>query len=126
MSSVEQVEDNTGYMREFQPLCDEEKALLARVAEAIHAKSAIACTNCRYCATECPQNIPIPDYFGLYNNLKRIKNTSYMSNQDVYYTNLAKNHGKASECIGCGLCEKNCPQNLPVRDLLRKVAAEME
>lgn len=126
MSTQEQVEDNTRYMQDFHPLSEQDKALLKEVTEAIRAKNAIACTNCRYCTTECPQNIAIPDYFGLYNNMKRLKNTAYMSNQTVYYANLTRYHGKASDCIHCGLCEKNCPQNLPVRQLLQKVAEEME
>jgi hypothetical protein len=126
MSTLEQVEDNTGYMRDFQPLTTQEQDLLKQVADLIRAKTAVACTGCRYCTTEYPKNIAIPDYFSLYNNMKRLKNTSYLANQIVYYANIAQSHGKASDCIGCGLCEKNCPQNLSIRDLLSKVALEME
>ena len=32
----------------------------------------------------------------------------------------------ASLCIGCGKCEKVCPQHLPIREKLREVAADME
>lgn len=91
-----------------------------------YSKDSIPCSNCRYCTAECPKNIAIPDYFDLYNNMRRLKNTAYLSNQTVYYANLAQSHGKASDCSNCGLCEKNCPQSLPVRELLNKVAVEME
>lgn len=126
MSTLEQVEDNTGYMQDFQPLTTREQDLLKQVADLIRAKTAVACTGCRYCTTECPKKIAIPDYFSLYNNMKRLKNTSYLANQIVYYANIAQIHGKASDCIGCSLFEKNCPQNLPIRDLLSRVALEME
>ena len=126
MSSPEQLEDNTGYMEQFQPLSSDEIHLLERVAEVIRSKAEIACTNCRYCTTECPKQIAIPDYFGLYNNMKRLKNTGYTANQKVYYADLAKTHGKASDCIRCGLCEKNCPQRLPIRGLLETISREME
>lgn len=32
----------------------------------------------------------------------------------------------ASMCQDCGECEKVCPQNLPIMDLLKDVAAEFE
>lgn len=99
MSTPEQVQDNTSYMKEFQPLSEEEKALLEQAADVIRRNTAIGCTGCRYCTTECPKQIAIPDYFGLYNNLKRLKNTAYMYNQKVYYQNLTAEHGKASDCI---------------------------
>ena len=35
-------------------------------------------------------------------------------------------HGKASDCIKCGKCEKIFPQHLPIRNLLEDVAAEFE
>lgn len=126
MTTQEQLEDNTGYMRDFQPLTEQHQSLLRRAAELIRAKAAIACTSCRYCTAECPKNIAIPDYFDLYNNMKRLKNTSYLSNQIVYYANIAHINGKASDCIGCGLCEKNCPQSLPIRELLGEVVSAME
>ena len=46
---------------------------------------------------------------------------------DYYYNNVCIKHGgKASDCIGCGKCEKSCPQHLPIRELLKKVAATFE
>lgn len=35
-------------------------------------------------------------------------------------------HGKASDCIKCGKCEKVCPQHLKIRDLLVKVKETFE
>ena len=126
MSTMEQVEDNTSFMNSFQPLTADEKVLLLNVAKIIRENTAIPCTNCRYCTTECPKNIAIPDYFGLYNNHKRLKNTGYMSNQKIYYVNLIQSHGRAGDCIRCGLCEKNCPQKLKIRDLLETVSKEFD
>ena len=126
MSTLEQVQDNTSFMAEFHPLTQSEQDILRQAADIIHANTAIACTACRYCTTECPKKIAIPDYFGLYNNYKRLENTGYMYNQKVYYANLAAVHGKASDCIGCGRCERNCPQRLPIRELLKQVAAVLE
>jgi uncharacterized protein len=126
MSDVEQVMDNTSYMQEFRPLSSNGFSLLEEAAGIIRSRTAIACTNCRYCTTECPKHIAIPDYFELYNNFKRLENTGYMSNQTVYYANLIQSYGKASDCIHCGLCEKNCPQHLKIRDYLQDVAKAFE
>lgn len=126
MSTLEQVMDNTSFMKDFIPLNKSELKLLEKVADVIRQNTEIGCTNCRYCTTECPKNIAIPDYIAIYNNLKRLGNTSYLKNQIVYYMNLIKEHGKASECVKCGICEKNCPQKIQIRDELVKIAATFE
>ena len=48
-------------------------------------------------------------------------------NADCYYEDVHTAPGrKASDCLKCGKCEKVCPQHLPIRKLLEKVAAEFE
>ncbi len=127
MSSLEQLSDNTGYMENFKPLSDEEKALCAKAADLINARIAIPCTGCSYCTEGCPMNIAIPQYFSIYNEDMREK--LEQKGWTVNFTNynlIALNKGKASECIGCGQCESVCPQHLPVIDHLKDVAKHYE
>ena len=44
----------------------------------------------------------------------------------MYYRRYSMNHGKASDCLQCDLCERNCPQHLPIRQLLEEFAALYE
>ena len=44
----------------------------------------------------------------------------------MYYARFSMNHGKASECIRCGHCEKNCPQHIAIREALREFATLYE
>ncbi len=66
-------------------------------------------------------DIAIPDYFGLL-NLYAV--TGKKTN--MYYMRYSMNHGKASECIRCGQCEENCPQHIPIRDMLKEFSALYE
>ena len=31
----------------------------------------------------------------------------------------------AKDCVGCGTCETRCPYELPIREMLKKVAVDM-
>ena len=121
MSNLSQLRDNTTFMQSFSPLTEEEKDLAERIAKELRKAIAVPCTNCRYCLEVCPKNIAIPDYFGLL-NLHAV--TGKKSN--MYYERFSMNHGKASECLHCGLCEKNCPQHIPIRRHLKEFAALYE
>ena len=126
MSTIEQVNDNTSYMKDFKPLNEEEMQIIEKVVEIIKSVVTIPCTGCRYCVEEnaCPMNICIPDYFALYNDKKAYN----MKNGDPAdrYKKLMETHGKASECIECGMCEAHCPQHLTIRDYLKTITKEVE
>ena len=124
MSNMEQLEDNTAYMQDFHPLNDEEQAIIARATQAISDSIAIPCTACRYCTDGCPQQIAIPGYFSLYNNMKQFPELK--GNCKLYYDLIAKSHGRASECIECGQCEAQCPQHIDIIDQLKQVAQAFE
>jgi predicted aldo/keto reductase-like oxidoreductase len=70
---------------------------------------------------ECPKNINIPEYFGLL-NLHAVTGAK----TNMYYQRFSMNHGKASECVKCGRCEKICPQHIAVRQYLEEFAALYE
>ena len=120
MSNLAQVEDNIGYMSDFQPVTAAEEAALVRAREVILKQETIPCTACRYCTDGCPQQIPIPDIFRLYNRKKTYLEPGWG------YGSLTKDKGKASDCVGCGQCEQICPQKLEIRRLLQDAAAIFE
>lgn len=123
MSSIAQLEDNTSYMQDFEPLNDEEIAILMDAAEKIRKDIAVPCTGCSYCTSGCPMQIAIPKYFELYNNDKKIIKEWGWKEKRAEYEELTKTFGCAGECIGCGQCEGICPQHLPIVSKLQEVAA---
>lgn len=126
MSSMEQLEDNTSYMQDFVPLTEAEIEMMRDAARMINQRIPIHCVSCSYCTIMCPKSIAIPEYFALYNaEMQEDKSKSWTS-QPSYYANLTLNYGKASDCIKCGQCEEMCPQHLPIRKYLAKVAAKFE
>ncbi len=126
MSNVEQLLDNTSYMQNFQPLTEQELAVVQKAADLINHGIAIPCTGCSYCTEGCPMNIAIPKYFSLYNaDLQECEEKGWTP-QGEYYDNLTKVFGKASACIACGQCEGVCPQHLPIIEHLKTVAEYFE
>lgn len=126
MSDMAQMQDNISAMEDFKPLSDIEMDAVKEVCEIFKGLNLIPCTSCRYCIeeSECPKGIRIPDLFAALNAHEAFHNW----NTAYYYENIVTGgeHGRASDCIRCGKCEKVCPQHLKIRELLPKVAAAFE
>ncbi len=119
MSNEEQMLDNISYMKDFKPLTDAEKDTVAKVVEELAKMPTIACTKCRYCVEGCPKKIVIPDVLDDYNLTVQFGMSDARKESYKFHT---AEKGKADDCIRCGKCEEQCPQHLPIRDLLVKVA----
>ena len=116
MSSLAQMEDNLNTMKDFRPLTEAERAVIAQAQEALFGDKSIPCTGCRYCTKGCPQNIPIPDIFTVAN--RKAGSPEFRTIRE--YTIVTQGKGKASDCIQCGQCEDVCPQHLPIISLLEQ------
>lgn len=126
MSNLEQMEDNTSYMENFEPIDDKEQEIIQTATGIIRHSIAIPCTACHYCTEGCPQQISIPEYFALYNTLHLFGRKQQWMNTSINYGVLNQTHGKASDCIECGQCEEHCPQHIQIIDNLKKVAQTFE
>ena len=126
MNSMEMVADNihTASTTQVGELGAAEEEMLREVVAAINARMKVGCTGCGYCMP-CPKGVDIPGTFAAYNRSgsegKRAAFFDYMM-----CTALRKNATPASNCVGCGKCEKHCPQHLPIRQHLQAAQKELE
>ncbi len=115
MSNLEQMMDNIHTMADFQPLNEEELAVIDHARTLYQAQHRIPCTACRYCTDGCPVEMDIPTLFAILNDKSQGKDGA-----EEAYAAMAV---KPDSCVGCGQCEDACPQHLQIRKLLEEVAA---
>ena len=126
MNSDEMVRDNiqTASTVEVGELSEDEQQMLKQVVAAINAKMKVGCTGCGYCMP-CPKGVDIPGTFAAYK--RRFAEGKFWSLVDyVICTTIRKNSTAASNCVGCGKCEKHCPQHIEIRKCLKDAQKELE
>lgn len=116
MSAMEQVKNNTESAEIGFPnsLTEEERNLISEVKEIYRSKTRVFCTGCHYCMP-CPSGVNIPESFKYFNNAEMFNN---VEGEKLLYGGL---EGKASNCTECGACEEKCPQETPIREMLKEV-----
>lgn len=126
MSSFEQVQQNVEYAERGFPdsLSQEELGLFGEAEIEYRKRIKVPCTGCRYCMP-CSSNVSIPECLEMYNqgcmfDAPDVAGTNY---EIVLGGMLTGSPGFASQCQECGECEERCPQGIPIREHLKKVAA---
>ena len=113
MGSPEEVERNAA-VELTAPLNPEELERCAAVRRELGSQF---CRRCGYCAP-CTVGIDIPSNFLMVNYLRKYDLADWAR---ARYAGMAHHAG---ECVECGACEGRCPYELPIREMLKGVAAE--
>lgn len=126
MTSEDMVRENVATLNDTETgsLTEGDFAMLSEVVKAVNASMKVGCTGCGYCMP-CPRNVDIPGTFAAYNR-KYSDGLFTALKEYAMCTALRKNSSAASNCIGCGKCEKHCPQGIEIRRELKKAASELE
>ncbi|MBQ2666022.1 aldo/keto reductase [Methanobrevibacter sp.] len=118
MSKMDDLLDNCDTFENFEPLSGEETEFLEKMAEKLNSSVAVPCSECGYCVDVCPEMIPIPEYFSLYNiSTNRPESNIYR----LYFDKLADEKVSAEDCTFCGTCVDHCTQHIEIPDELEKV-----
>ena len=112
MAEEKELEQNIAAVNNTAPITAEEKAAFLEVRNQLGTNF---CRRCNYCQP-CAAGINISGCFLFDGYLQRYGLGDWA--QSRYATIPVK----ASACIGCGACESRCPYNLPIREMLKKVA----
>ena len=120
MNSMEMLEENCRVASEALPGClgDEERRLIEALKQDINARLKVGCTGCGYCMP-CPQGVDIPGAFRAY-NLMATENRMAGFHEYVQAVSLRRQAPFPSQCVGCGKCERHCPQHLPIIRTLKE------
>lgn len=126
MNDTAQVEENLRIASDAVPdsMSREELAVIEKIKSEINKYVKVPCTGCGYCMP-CPRGVDIPVCFQAYNTSYT---DSFIGGMKAYFmcNALRTNHTGASNCVGCGKCQKHCPQGIQIPNELVKVKHRME
>lgn len=122
MSTIDQMRENIQLYQSRKPLSSIELDAIHAAQAKLDELIAVACTACKYCMKECPQNINIA-------GIMECLNRAALFGADVgkrEYRFQTMGYGKASDCIHCGQCEGACPQRIEIMAELEKATGLFE
>jgi uncharacterized protein len=117
MNDAAQLEENLRVADAAGPdeLTAEELGVYDAARTAMRARIKADCSACRYCQP-CPSGVAIPEVMAALNA------AAMWEDANPWLTGYSRIEGKADLCTSCGLCDSMCPQELPVRQLMREAA----
>ena len=112
MADPKELEQNLAAISDTAPLSPVELEKIEGIRKELGTNF---CRRCNYCAP-CTAGISIPNVFLFDGYFSRYGLADWAKSR---YGAMPK---KASDCIGCGICETRCPYNLPIRQMMKLVA----
>ena len=126
MNSMEMVKENIRLAGDAQAgdFSQEDHDMIRKIRDSINRNMKVGCTGCGYCMP-CPKGVDIPMAFHCY-NLRYTEGKKSGNWEYLQATAMRRVTTSASQCVGCGRCEKHCPQHLPIREKLKEASRELE
>ena len=120
MNSEDMVLENIRIASDMEPgmLSNDDLLAVDKVRDIIRSREKVGCTGCRYCMP-CPQGVNIPAIFHYFNLMYIEGHKTSVRLEFARNVGLQKEAGIASKCIGCGKCERHCPQHIQIREMLK-------
>ena len=114
MYDVREVDENIAATTDTSPLTQAELEKIETIRRELGTQF---CRRCNYCQP-CTAGISISGIFVLEGYLERYGLGDWARQR---YAAMDK---KAGDCVGCGACEKRCPYELPIRQMLARCKQE--
>lgn len=114
MYDIREIDENLSAMEDISTLTSDELAEIETIRKELGTQF---CRRCNYCQP-CTAGISISGIFVLEGYLRRYGLGDWAQKR---YDALNK---KAGDCVGCGACEKRCPYQLPIRQMLARCKQE--
>lgn len=116
MGAEQQVLDNLAYAdRSSVGMLKEEELKVYKEAKEIYDRmSMVDCTGCAYCMP-CPFGLNIPELFKAYNLYG-------VYGKDRGKAEYEKQNVRSDQCRSCHHCEKVCPQNIEISQVMKRIA----
>lgn len=114
MYDIREIDENLAAVEDTSALTEEELLKIQTIRRELGTQF---CRRCNYCQP-CTAGISISGIFVLEGYLQRYGLGDWAQKR---YGALNK---KAGDCVGCGACEKRCPYQLPIRQMLARCKQE--
>ena len=121
MSTLGQLERNCAMFSDEKPLNEEEWNALQQIAREMIEKEEVPCTACHYCVEHCPKGLDIPKLIALYNE-QHFTGGGFIA--PMRLSTMGEGH-LPCDCIACHSCEKVCPQNIKISEVMKKFTDEL-
>ena len=122
MTEMEQMREKLRIFEKDEPLSKEETDALLDIAKGLINGKVAPCTACKYCLSHCPKELNIPVLLEKYNE-DALTGGGFIA---PFAIKALPPEKRPSACIGCKSCEKVCPQQIRISEILKAFGSKMD